>query len=103
MPFLQAIHRQFAFYEDRGIDMSKRGVSVPGLTLIYLFNDLPEKSYLTFFNEKNKDLHQLVKDGIVGGPSLIFQRYHEKEVTKISHVEYGDSARKCESIVGYAL
>ena len=100
VPFLQAIHRQFAFYEKRGIDMFKRGINVPGLTLLYLFNDQPEKSYFTLFNDKNTDLHQLVKDGNVGGPSRIFQRYHEKRVTKIRHADYGDSARKCELIVG---
>ena len=101
VPFLQAIHRQFAFYEQRGIDMFKQGISVPGLTLLYLFNDLPEKTYFTIFNEKNKDLHQLVKDGIVGGPSIVFQRYHEKGVTKIRQTEYGETARMCGSIVGY--
>ena len=101
MPFLQAIHRQFAFYEQRGIDMFKQGISVPGLTLLYLFNDLPEKTYFTIFNEKNKDLHQLVKDGIVGCPSIVFQRYHEKGVTKIRQTEYGENARPCGSIVGY--
>ena len=42
--FLQAIRRQFAFYEQRGIDMFKQGISVPGLTLLYLSNDLPEKT-----------------------------------------------------------
>ena len=101
VPFLQAIRRQFAFYEQRGIDMFKQGISVPGLTLLYLFNDLPEKTYFTIFNEKNKDLHQLVKDGIVGGPSIVFQRYHEKGVTKIRQTEYGETARPCGSIVGY--
>ena len=44
VPFLQAIDRQFAFYQQRGIDMFKQGISVPGLTLLYLFNDLPEKT-----------------------------------------------------------
>ena len=101
MPFLQAIRRQFAFYEQRGIDMFKQGISVPGLTLLYLFNDLPEKTYFTIFNEKNKDLHQLVKDGIVGGPSIVFQRYHEKGVTKIRQTECRETARPCGSIVGY--
>ena len=72
VPFLQAIDRQFAFYQQRGIDMFKQGISVPGLTLLYLFNDLPEKTYFTIFNEKNKDLHHLVKDHVVGGASFIF-------------------------------
>ena len=101
VPFLQAIDRQFAFYQQRGIDMFKQGISVPGLTLLYLFNDLPEKTYFTIFNEKNKDLHHLVKDHVVGGASLIFHRYHEKGVTTLRQNEYGEAARPCRSIVGY--
>ena len=88
VPFLQAIDRQFAFYRQRGIDMFKQGISVSGLTLLYLFNDLPEKTYFTIFNEKNKDLHDLVKENIVGGPSIIFHRYHEKGVTTLRQNEY---------------
>ena len=101
VPFLQAIDRQFAFYRQRGIYMFKQGISVPGLTLLYLFNDLPEKTYFTIFNEKNKDLHDLVKDNIVGGPSIIFHRYHEKGVTTLRQNEYGEAVRPCRSIVGY--
>ena len=78
VPFLQAIDRQFIFYQQRGTDMLKQGISIPGLTLLYLFNDLPENTYFTLFNEKNKDLHYLVNNHIVGGASLIFHRYHEK-------------------------
>ena len=44
VPCSQAIHRQFAFYEQCGNDMFKQGISVPGLTLPYLFSDLPEKT-----------------------------------------------------------
>ena len=101
VPFIQAIDRQFAFYEQRGIDMFKQGISVPGLTLLYLFNDLPEKTYFTIFNENNKDLHHLVKDHVVGGTSLVFHRYHEKGVTTLRQNEYGETARQCRSIVGY--
>ena len=101
VPFLQAIDRQFAFYRQRGIDMFKQGISIPGLTLLYLFNDLPEKTYFTIFNEKNKDMHDLVKENIVGGPSIIFHRYHEKRVTTLRQNEYGEAARHCRSIVGY--
>ena len=101
VPFLQAIDRQFAFYEQCGIYMFKQGISVPGLTLLYLFNDLPEKTYFTIFNEKNKDLDHLVKDHVVGGASLVFHRYHEKGVTTLRQNEYGEAARPCRSIVGY--
>ena len=95
-PFLEAIAKQFAFYHDRGIDMFKDGISVPGLSLLHLFNDLPNDTYFTVFNRTNSDLHELVKDNIVGGPAIIFHRYHEKNVTGIR-----GGSEPCRSIVGY--
>ena len=95
-PFLEAISKQFTFYRDRGIDMFKDGISVPGLSLLYLFNNLPPKTFFTVFNQTNSDLHKLVKDNIVGGPAIIFHRYHEKDVTKIR-----GGGETCRSIVVY--
>ena len=95
-PFLDAIAKQFTFYCDRGIDMFKDGISVPGLSLLHLFNDLPNDTYFTVFNRTNSDLHELVKDNIVGGPAIIFHRYHEKDVTRIR-----GGSEPCRSIVGY--
>ena len=95
LPFLEAIDKQFAFYKQQNIDMFKDGVSVPGLTLLYLFNELPSNTFFTVFNQTNSDLHLLVKDNIVGGPAIIFHRYHEKDITKIRGEE------TCRSIVGY--
>ena len=95
-PFLDAIAKQFTFYCDRGIDMFKDGISVPGLSLLYLFSNLPKDTFFTVFNETSKDLHHLVKDNIVGGPAIIFHRYHEKAVTKIR-----GGSELCRKIVGY--
>ena len=101
VPFLEAISKQTIFYQQRGIDMFKDGISVPGLTLLYLFNDLPANTYFTLFSEKHKDLHRLVKEQIVGGPAIIFHRYHEKDVTSLREVELGEAAQPCRSVVGY--
>ena len=95
-PFLEAIAKQVTFYRDRHIEMFKDGISVPGLSLLYLFNDLPPDTNFVNFNRTNSDLHQLVTDNIVGGPAIIFHRYHEKDVTKIRG---GDEL--CRAIVGY--
>ena len=81
VPFLEALDKQFAFYQQQNIDMFKDGISVPGLTLLYLFNDLPANTFFTVFNETNKDLHHLVKDNIVGGPAIIFPSAPRKERT----------------------
>ena len=96
IPFLQAIDKQFAFYQQHNIDMFKDGISVPGLSLLHLFNGLPNDTYFTVFNRTNRDLHKLVKDNIVGGPAIIFHRYHEKDVTKIR-----GGSELCRKIVGY--
>ena len=95
-PFLEAIAKQATFYRDRHIDIFKDGISVPGLTLLYLFNGLPPDTNFVTFNRTNSDLHQLVKDNIVGGPAIIFHRYHEKGVTRIRGGE-----ELCRAIVGY--
>ena len=95
-PFLEAIDKQAAFYHDQHIDIFKDGISVPGLTLLYLFNGLPPDTNFVTFNQTNSDLHQLVKDNIVGGPAIIFHRYHEKGVTRIRGGE-----ELCRAIVGY--
>ena len=94
-PFLEAIAKQATFYHDRHIDMFKDGISVPGLSLLYLFNGLPLDTNFVTFNRTNSDLHQVVKDNIVGGPAIIFHRYHEKGVTRIRGGE------TCRTVVGY--
>ena len=38
---------------------------------------------------------------MVGGPSIVFCRYAEKEVTKIRPHIYGEDAKTCESVVGF--
>ena len=95
-PFLEAISKQFVFYRDRDIDMFKDGICVPCLSLLHLFNDLPNDTFFTIFNQTNSDLHKLVKDNIVGGPAIILHRYHEQGITKIRGGE-----ETCRKIEGY--
>ena len=77
VPMLEAIEKMFRFYKNRHIDMFKDSISVTGLTLKYMFQDLPD--YFTLPDEKNKDMYDLCKNGIVEGPSIVFHRYHEEE------------------------
>lgn len=97
-PMLQALEKMFQFYQSRKIDMFKDGVSVPGLTMKYLFQDLPV--YFTLPNEKYKDVYRMLKDNIVGGPSIVFHRYHEKDITHIRPAEY-DDPKPCKKVVGF--
>ncbi|KAK3736485.1 hypothetical protein QZH41_017404, partial [Actinostola sp. cb2023] len=92
------------FWRERKIDMFKDGVSVPGLTMKYLFSSLPRHTYFALFEEKNKDLYHTFKENNTGGPSIIFHRYHEAGKTKIREVEMsakGEEAKECKKILGY--
>lgn len=103
-PFVIAVEKMLRFWRERKIDMFKDGVSVPGLTLKYLFEFLDDETYFSLFNEKNKDLYDLFKENNTGGPSIIFHRYHEAGKTKIRDVEMtakGLDPKSCERVVGY--
>ena len=93
-PFVEAVGKMALFYRERKIDVFKDGISVPGLTMKYLFKTSPDAQF-SLFDEKNKDLHSTFKSNLVGGPSIVFHRYHETGKTKIR----GD--KTCKKIVGY--
>ena len=57
-PFLEAVEKQFKFYCQLGVDMFKDGISVPGLTLKYLFKTT--EANFALYDSKNSDLHDLV-------------------------------------------
>ena len=44
----------------------------------------------------NKEEKQFIKDSIVGGPSIIFNRYHEANKTYIRGID-----KLCKNIIGY--
>jgi hypothetical protein len=103
-PFVIAVKKMLDFWREREIDMFKDGVSVPGLTMKYLFSFLDGKTYFSLFNEKNKDLYDMFKNNNTGGPSIIFHRYHEAGKTKIREVELqgkGIEPKTCNKVLGY--
>ena len=62
VPFIEAVEKMSQFWRERKIDMFKDGISVPGLTLKYLFSYLSPQSYFSLFDQANSDLYQLIKD-----------------------------------------
>ena len=83
------------------IDMFKDGVSVPGLTLKYLFSYLSPQTYFSLCDKANSDLYHLIRDNNTGGSSIIFHHYHEAVKTKIREAAKGQAAKLSEKIVGY--
>ena len=101
VPFIEAVEKMSQLWRERKIHMFKDGISVPGLTLKYLFSYLSPQTYFSLFDQANSDLYHLIKKNNTGGPSIIFHRYHEAGKTKIREAEEGEAAKPCEKIVGY--
>ena len=95
LPFLAALEKQSEFYATLHVDMLKDAISVPGITLRYLFKTIPPHTYFSLFGDKQKDIHTMLRDNITGGPSIIFHRHHEKDKTRIR----GD--KPVQSLLGY--
>ena len=51
VPFLEAVEKMSQFWQERTIDMFKDGISVPGLTLKYLFSYLSPQTYFSLFDQ----------------------------------------------------
>ena len=97
---LSAIQKSFDFYKAKGIDMFKSAISVPGLTLSYLFSLLPSDIYFKLIDQSNHDLHYLMKSNLVGGPSIVFHRFHKVDET---YIREGETLhpKLCKSLFGF--
>ena len=97
-PMIEAIEKMNTFYQQKGIDFLHQAISLPGVAMRYCFNSIHDPSIeFHHFNHQNKEIYKMVKDSIVGGPSIIFNRYHEVDVTNIRN----DPSKPCKSIVGF--
>ena len=45
-------------------------------------------------DEMNKRVFYKIKNNIVGGPSIVYHRYHEKDKTKINRVQYNQDTKQ---------
>jgi hypothetical protein len=80
-PFIEAADKMKAFYGDKGIDIFKDAVSLPGVSLQYLLRGSIGSQGKLFV--PGKTAYEILKTGVSGGPSIVFSRYHEARKTKI--------------------
>ena len=87
-PFVKAINEHMTFFIGKGIDMFKDGMTLPGLTLKLLFEKVSVDTIpYVLFSEADKDVHELVRNNLVGGPSISFHRHHNSGSTRIREME----------------
>ena len=60
------------------LDVFKMSMSLLGLTKRYVFQNLPKEDYFSGFGEEHKWLVKDLRDSIIGGPSIVFHRWHER-------------------------
>ena len=93
VPTLEAMQKMIEFYHQKEIDMVKLGCTLPNLANICLHNLTDSKFYT--FTESDKDLLEMIREVIVGGPSIVFTRKAVVDETSIRK-----SPNLCKSIVG---
>ena len=93
VPTLEAMQKMIAFYHDKDIGMLKLGCTLPNLANICLHKSTDANFYP--FTEGDKDLLEKIREGVVGGPSIVFTRKAVVDETFIRK-----STNLCKSIVG---
>ena len=102
-PFLEALQKMKEVYTSRGIDIFKDAVSLPGVSEKYILRKTlqPRWGYKPpELYSPNKEAYAMLKDAVVGGPSLVFTRKHVVGETRIRSHQYED-AKVCRRILGY--
>ena len=75
-------------------------LSLPGLTLNLLYKLNDEDSLFVLFNQTHSDLHTLLKEQIVGGPSIVWKRLSVAGETRIRPANYED-AKLTDTVKGF--
>ena len=68
------------FYTQRGIYMFKDAVSIPDVSMQFVLRGAIARGASLW--SPDKVAYDLLKAAVVGGPSVVFTRYHEAGVTK---------------------
>ena len=98
VPGLEALEKMRDFYEEKGIDILKDTVSIPGVSLQYLLRGAIERGAELW--EPNKEEYQMLKGAVVRGPSLVFTRMHEAGKTRIRSYQI-KNPKVCQKILGF--
>lgn len=97
-PGIEAFQKMRNFYAEKEIDILKDAVSMPGVSLHYLLSGSIERGADLY--SPNEEAYKMLKNAVVGGPSIVFTRYHEVMKTKIRSHKFRE-AKLCKNILGY--
>ena len=93
-PGLEALQKMKNFYAEKGIDIMKDA----GVSLHYLLKGAIDRNAELY--SPNKEAYSMLKEAVVGGPSLVFTRIHEVGKTRIRSHQIAEP-QLCKNILGY--
>ena len=97
-PVIRAIENMNEFHKNIRIDFIHQTISISGDAMRVCFNSITDPAAeFHLFNPKNKDVYQLFKENIVGGPSIIFNGYYKSGKTFIRN----ELKKPCQKIICY--
>ena len=82
-PFLQAVLLYLNQYKERGLDIFKKVISLPGISLNWAFDTIPKEQKIHLFPPRYADMGNIMQSNLTGGPSIIFHHCQVKGVTPI--------------------
>ena len=94
---LDAVLVYLTQYKDRGLDLFKTAISLPGISLNWAFDTIPKEHKFHLFPPRHANIGRMMRNNLTGGPSIIFHRQQVKDVTPIR----GINDKIVKSIVGY--
>jgi len=97
-PGLEMLEKMKSFYTEKGIDILKDAVSIPGVSLHYLLRGAIERGADLY--SPGKEAYEMLKGPVVRGPSLVLTRYHEAGITGIRSHQFAEP-RLCKKILGF--
>ena len=97
-PMAEGINVFKNFFLEKRIDVFKNDVSVSGIARRMLYEcGLKQGASFSLINGYDSDLHDLYKQNLTGGPSIVFCRKHKVGETCIRQ----DESRPCRGINGF--
>ena len=98
LPFVKATEKLSEFYFQEKIDIFKECISVPGIARKMLFEEAQKKkAYFSLIRKQDEDLFHCIDANLVGGPSIIFQRFQKRNQTFIRN----NPKYVCKKIIGF--
>ena len=98
-PMSMVVEKMRLLYKNMGVDkFCSSAISLPGIARALCFKEARQRGVqFSLFYPQDEDLYLTVKQGLVGGPSIIQRRYHSKNLTYIRE----NIEKPCQNICGY--